>query len=357
GLGMTEDGDELFGVKGKPKLTIGQAMDWCRKHKTAEVRFWKPGELIDLADEVEGLRVYVLGPPTDPRQLFKDLPTKKGRETYEEEHALAAASQAFFGADVGQDNAHQADRLFERAAPFDPKYRVDVDAAKGIEFYRTYYFGTGSGVAEDWRRIDGAGLAGAAAFALQLDSDTNNTSLALAFELGRPGEGRVLLFPGDAQVGNWESWHADPDGRVRTWKVDKQVVTAADLLARTVVYKVGHHGSHNATLRDKGLELMTRPDLVAFVPVDVYVAHEKKHWNRMPFDPLMTALRRRTGGRVVVADTPATARFQKLFPPGTLTDAPAEKQIQVEVGKPPAEGKPPRVDARPLYVDYALPRG
>jgi hypothetical protein len=49
------------------------------------------------------------------------------------------------------------------------------------------------------------GLAGR--LALQLDSDTNNTSLVLAFELGKSG--RVLLFPGDAQVGNWLSWHKE----------------------------------------------------------------------------------------------------------------------------------------------------
>ena len=94
--------------------------------------------------------------------------------------------------------------------------------------------------------------------ALKLDSDTNNTSLALAIEL--VPSGKVLLFPGDAQAGNWNSWHKlkwprkdDPD----------HPVTVADLMSRTVLYKVGHHASHNATLRDKGLELMVDPDLVS----------------------------------------------------------------------------------------------
>ena len=40
-------------------------------------------------------------------------------------------------------------------------------------------------------------------FALKIDNDVNNTSLALALELA---DKRVLLFPGDAQVGNWLSW-------------------------------------------------------------------------------------------------------------------------------------------------------
>jgi hypothetical protein len=68
--------------------------------------------------------------------------------------------------------------------------------------------------------------------ALDLDNATNNTSLALAIELG-PG-GKVLLFPADAQVGNWFSW------RDQSWKDDKgRDVTVDDLLARTVFYKVG----------------------------------------------------------------------------------------------------------------------
>jgi len=54
---------------------------------------------------------------------------------------------------------------------------------------------------------------------------------------------------------------------------DKREVRAADLLAKTVFYKVGHHSSHNATAKAKGLELMANGDeLVAFIPVDRKVA-------------------------------------------------------------------------------------
>lgn len=62
----------------------------------------------------------------------------------------------------------------------------------------------------------------------------------MAFELGKGG--KVLLFAADAQRGNWASWSK------KSWKDGDQIVTAKDLLARTVLYKVGHHGSHNATL-------------------------------------------------------------------------------------------------------------
>lgn len=339
GLGATGADDPLFGAAGKPKLTVAEAMEWCRGRAAKAVRYWNPGDVINH-DELPGVKVHVLGPPTDLKQLHKDSPTAAGQETYH----LAAAGRTFFGADVGQGGGAQDD--FERSAPFDCKYRIGMNDAAETDFFRTHYFGTGAGTAEPWRRIDAAGLTGAARFALKLDEDTNNTSLALAFELA---DGRVLLFPGDAQVGNWESWHKTSTGEMRDWPDgDTRRVTAKALLAKTVVYKVGHHASHNATLRDAGLEMMTDPDLVAFVPVDTYVAHELKRWRRMPFEPLLAALRRRAYGRVIAADRPVSAlKPDAAFPGGPPVDSAEEVLVEQWDAKPVP---------RPLYVEYAVPR-
>ena len=108
---------------------------------------------------------------------------------------------------------------------------------------------------------------------------------------------RVLLFAADAQVGNWLSWQ---DTR---WTVDGETVTGPDLLARTVYYKVGHHGSHNATLKEKGLELMTNADLLAFIPTNAKDA-KKVGWGQMPFGPIVDALAERCAGRVIRSDDP-----------------------------------------------------
>src|SRR5262245_29768461 len=107
--------------------------------------------------------------------------------------------------------------------------------------------------------------------ALKIDGDVNNTSLALALELA---DKKVLLFPGDAQVGNWLSWgdQTYPADDTR----DGARLRIDELLSRTIFYKVGHHASHNATLRDRGLELMTDPDLCAMIPVVEKTAHEQK---------------------------------------------------------------------------------
>jgi hypothetical protein len=157
--------------------------------------------------------------------------------------------------------------------------------------------GTYDAPQQAWRRIDHEWLSAFRQLALDLDSDTNNTSLVLAFEFAQTGE--VLLFVGDAQVGNWQSWAS------LEFKVPgrEKPMPAHDLLRRTAFYKVGHHCSHNATLRTGGLELMTRDDLVAFIPLDKATARKqgKKGWD-MPAGPLYTALQEKTGKRVVISD-------------------------------------------------------
>jgi hypothetical protein len=163
------------------------------------------------------------------------------------------------------------------------------DESAEVAFVRDYYLSS----EEDWRRIDHDWLAIGADLAMQLDDRTNNTSLVLAFEF--IDSGRVLLFAADAQVGNWVSWQSVQ------WQVGDKKVTAADLLARTVFYKVGHHGSQNATLKAKGLELMTSKDLSSFIPTNKEDAMCVK-WGAMPFEKLLEDLERRSSKRVIRAD-------------------------------------------------------
>jgi hypothetical protein len=96
------------------------------------------------------------------------------------------------------------------------------------------------------------------------------------------------------------------------WKVDGKTITAKDLLARTVLYKVGHHGSHNATLKQQGLELMGPPDgakeMVAFLPVDEHVARDLAHYGEMPLRSLVKELSIRTKGRIARNDEGAAPK-------------------------------------------------
>ena len=88
------------------------------------------------------------------------------------------------------------------------------------------------------------------------------------------------------------------------------------LLKNTVLYKVGHHGSHNATLKDDGLEKMTHPDLVAMIP------EKEGSYNGIPYGPLMKRLMQRCNGRVLVsadANFPPENLLQDHAKPSTLT--------------------------------------
>jgi hypothetical protein len=86
-------------------------------------------------------------------------------------------------------------------------------------------------------------------------------------------------------------------------------VTIDDLLRRVTFYKVGHHASHNATLRQFGLEKMTDPRLTAAIPVVEAVAAIQgpgnktfgKGW-KMPYGDLYTDLKERTKDRIVRGD-------------------------------------------------------
>jgi hypothetical protein len=168
-----------------------------------------------------------------------------------------------------------------------------------MAFFQQQYW-TPADATDNWRLIDSDWLGGSTELALQLDSLTNNTSLVLAIELP---DGDVLLFAADAQVGNWLSWQG------LEWEIGGKKVTGPDLLKRTIFYKVGHHGSHNATLRDKGLEQMEKLR-VAMIPVDEAMA-KKKHWDHMPLDELVAALNEKAKGLVLRVDKPTpTTREQ-----------------------------------------------
>lgn len=254
-------------------------------------------------DGIPDLRIYVLGPPRD-RTLLKleeretEMYKFGARPGWPVERMLTAA--------LAEDGDNT-----DVAAPFDVNVGHDLSAAMDgrvaaiAGFVADHYAGPAAqppgskpddNVADQsWRRIDADWLGVAADLALQLDSGINNTSLVLAFEF--TDTHRVALFPGDAQIGSWLSWQD------RSWPVEAATVSAADLLKQTVYLKVAHHGSRNATPSRAGLELMTHPDLAAFVPVNESDAR-KARWHEMPFGTIMSTLSAKASGRVIRADAP-----------------------------------------------------
>ena len=132
-----------------------------------------------------------------------------------------------------------------------------------------------------------------------LDDVLNNTSVILLFEV--PGARPLkLLFPGDAQIENWEY----------ALKVVKERKANLDLLREVDLYKVGHHGSRNATPRTL-FNLWDVPTNNSHAMFGVMSTKANVHG-----DSVATAVPRKT--LVAALDTRMTPNF---FSTQTLTSA------------------------------------
>lgn len=304
---------------GARPLSCAQALLWLKRTTgEANISYLEPGQQIafGLGDR---LRATVLGPPRSEKRLLQLDPKGKGedKEVYltrrdQIEALIATLSRNFdgrFGAKP--EDEEEGDDLtefftpVETDLPFAERFSRNVDPESDDPELRPRDKASRRYYAKDQedRRIDGDWLGAAETLALKIDGDVNNTSLALAIEV--PGR-QVLLFPADAQVGNWLSWH-DQTYPSKPGVQDPAGEPAADLLARVVLYKVGHHGSHNATAKAKGLELMTNPHLAAMIPVVEKVAKEQATKNNkdgwaMPYPDLHTRLQAKTAGRILKGD-------------------------------------------------------
>ena len=290
-----------LGLAPTGRLTGARIMEELKKAAGATT-YLEPGAVTVTPGEAP-LRVAVLGPPRNPARLFKDAPSSgDAKETYLAEDFL---EPSLLAADAGTG----ADPAMGLETPFAWRYSqglsvADVTAAGAADpgtdarWLHDHYVApddAGEGRPQDYRRIDGEWAQNATNLALKLDSDTNNTSLVLAFELP---DGSFMLFAADAQVGNWLSWH-DQDYDLGP------SLDAETILNRTRLYKVGHHGSHNATLRGRGLKMMTHPELVALVSTIEAVALKQGRsppgW-QMPDQDVKAALMQHCAGRVVIGD-------------------------------------------------------
>jgi len=268
--------------------------------------YFEPGGPPLSIDGLPNLRIYVFGPPRDKAALRLE---EKASEMFPLASGGPFARALASGLKM---NAADDPTFVDELSPFERNIGTPLSAALNGDtgsdptidigaYVRRHYSGPVSGPAamenrdQSWRRIDADWMGIAADLAMQLDRGVNNTSLVLAFEF--IDSGRVFLFPGDAQIGNWLSW------KDLKWPIEQATVTTADLLARTVYLKVAHHGSQNATPEKQGFDLLTSADLSAFIPTNKVDA-VKVHWGEMPYDGILTALEAKTKGRVIRADDP-----------------------------------------------------
>jgi hypothetical protein len=307
-----------------------------------------------------GVRFYCLGPSRDMPMLggHADGGDSGLALRLDQTNAFLAAAAKYAQNNLSGGTGEgfpdvDVDELFELSQPFGREKIYKLSELKNYDpskdtttymkenkstaefFNRVYGFGDkDTKSCPAWRRVDTDWMHTGAQIALQQVSLVNNTSFVLAIELVESG--KVLLFAGDAEEDNWH-----------TWKNDKADVK--DLLSRTVVYKVGHHGSINgtdsSTLKDK----MTNKDLVALIPADVAVAHSKTSksnpdgWqfpdpSLYNLDPNTTdkgLLFNKTDGRIIIlsiedADTSGPNYDKTLAWPGEIVEDAAPEKLWVD---------------------------
>jgi beta-lactamase superfamily II metal-dependent hydrolase len=224
-------------------------------------------------DALPGVLVHVLGPARD-KDIIRDVNPPEGA--------------SYLSLSEGEGPAAPGPEPFAAACSIGEK-----------EFSRRY-----KSLALTWDvrdRMKQLGKDLAQALTVSLDAAVNGTSLMLLFQIGRAH----LLFPGDAQWGTWQAVLGDP-----AWR---------ELLRKTTFYKVGHHGSHNATPPEFVAELLPK-GCIAMVPV-----RPVPQWEAIPKKELLAALGKRS--RKVIRSDQLAAKVNKAFRVG-------ENALYVDVNIP-----------------------
>ncbi|MEA2162006.1 MAG: hypothetical protein QOK37_133 [Thermoanaerobaculia bacterium] len=264
-----------------------------------------------LADA--GLTAQILGPPpADAFDFLKLMDLKKG---------------------VGQFLGEGGDGSAKKFDPFGTQWHRDAAA-----FSKTAF--------REWERGLKKKASAAMETAIQnaqpdllftaaktLDKILNNQSLVVLFTFN----GKKLLFAGDAQGGNWEYWMfgGTPNNAPSADQIDK---TSKAILGNLDFYKVGHHGSTNAT-PVSAVEAMGG-DFASMCSTQEGSFGKVANNSEVPRIPLLTALSKKT--TLVRSD-----QFAVTLP---------DNEVPAVKGSPDALPKPARgrFEEGPIYIDYFL---
>lgn len=205
--------------------------------------YLKAGDVFQNAGGIKGLTVTVLAPSDDPAFLSKMNPPEA----------------QLYGLDANGNLTTEdalkpfAERWSDPNGPLDDAYRALLEQTVALPVQ---------------------------ALALSVDNYLNNTSLCLLLQY----QGKTLLFPGDAQWGNWMSWQDQWDS----------------ILGDIDFYKVGHHGSHNATPHG-ALDKMTSNSVAAMASTDTVVSFNRGKFP-VPYSKLVDAVKKQVGNRYAQSD-------------------------------------------------------
>jgi hypothetical protein len=264
---------ELFAVasdQAPNQAALDQLVHWG---EAGSVVYVKAGGASRIEEFVPGIGVRVLGPPT-----AKDAPQVTSQRASDPEYWMAQLR--------GLDNAAQLPLAVDDPALALARTRVKPGPVAWLV-----------------ERLERQQAESLLRLVRTVDDALNNTSVILLIDVGD----KRLLFPGDAQIENW-AWalkNAPDSGRIRK------------LLERVDLYKVGHHGSRNATPRTLFQLWGEEPDparpMTALMSTLAGV-HGRSEATRVPRATLVAALQRRM--TLVATDgMPSDIAFRELVAP------------------------------------------
>jgi beta-lactamase superfamily II metal-dependent hydrolase len=251
--------------------------------------YYKAGDAAKLPDDLiqAGLTAEILGPPIDSTLIAQM--TNKTQQYLADVVVANDVPPKLFG-EAFQSDQGASSRLYDAA-----QIKAMIDAAQPDVL---------------------------AAQAAAADKTLNNQSLVILFSVA----GKNLLFAGDAQWGNWENFlyggaYGTPGHTALTAK-------AQAILNKIDFYKVGHHGSANATPKDAVAAM--RLGCVGMCST------QTPAYNEVPREPLLHALRARMNDQLARSDQ---------------VPASAEEPANASAGPLPSLFKSP---TRMLFVDFDI---
>jgi len=252
-LGNEDAMDRLLGRNGKHFLNV----------PTVRYLPQKVEEFNAIPTSIPDVTVHILGPSRDPDQLKLMNPPMSARwlaiqQALEDESANESAGGQALGKPL-----------------FNNIYGVTEDEADneiGIELVSTLPTLKLLALTDDADEI----LAAASI----LERSVNNTSIYFVLDV----DGTRLVFVGDSQQGAWEHVLQNPKARA--------------LVSDPAFYKIGHHGSHNATPRDYVTTTIGNHGTYAMLPYG-----KVELWGDIPNVNLLAALAN-TNAHVIRADAP-----------------------------------------------------
>ena len=302
------------------------ALDLLKNHLGSDgknVRYYAAGDKAELPDELEGLKATILGPPPEKARAFLALmDLKKGVGQYldsinDTEDGPAPVQP--FPKEWSAELTDLYPKLDVRNKPIDYAQCIqDVNVAQPDML---------------------------AAAASKIENFLNNQSLVVLFEF----DGKKLLFAGDAQGGNWEYWLFKTEAPQKDpTKAGDIIETSKELLQTIDFYKVGHHGSTNATPIQAVEAAIARPKsskgFISMCSTEHGVYGNPKKETEVPRTKLMEVLE--ADSCLVRSDAIAI----------TITDTETNKKKTVAARKGVELPKPKvgKLRSADLYLEYAF---